>query len=301
MFLPNIYKEMSKKKLQEITIAQLCEKSTASHIGTDIVFFDDIREMPQFTEAKRLRCLLVALCTEGEAQYSVDTITHVVKKNDIIIISEGPVLDSLQLTADCKGICIALDPEFFKEVVKGVHDFSSLILFAKNHPVAHMGNEEIHLLQLYLRACKQKIDERDHKFRKEVVQSMLTTMIYDISNALFRIQYEPNKRQTRAEIIFAEFIDLVEKNYMTKRRVSWYGKQLCITPKYLSETIKAISRRTPNEWINKYVTMELRSQLKNTTKSIKEIAEEMCFPNQSFLGKYFKEHVGVSPSEYRRS
>jgi len=26
----------------------------------------------------------------------------------------------------------------------------------------------------------------------------------------------------------------------------------------------------------------------------------MNFPNQSFLGKYFKEHVGMSPSEYRR-
>jgi len=26
----------------------------------------------------------------------------------------------------------------------------------------------------------------------------------------------------------------------------------------------------------------------------------MNFPNQSFLGKYFKEHIGVSPSGYRK-
>ena len=39
--------------------------------------------------------------------------------------------------------------------------------------------------------------------------------------------------------------------------------------------------------------------LKNTTKSIKEIAQELNFSNQSFLGKYFKEHMGVSPSDYR--
>ena len=30
------------------------------------------------------------------------------------------------------------------------------------------------------------------------------------------------------------------------------------------------------------------------------ITEEMNFPNQSFLGKYFKEHVGMSPSAYRK-
>ena len=50
-----------------------------------------------------------------------------------------------------------------------------------------------------------------------------------------------------------------------------------------------------------YVTIEMRIQLRNSTKSIKEIAEEMNFANQSFLGKYFKEHVGISPSEYRKN
>ncbi|MBF1605860.1 MAG: AraC family transcriptional regulator, partial [Prevotella shahii] len=47
-------------------------------------------------------------------------------------------------------------------------------------------------------------------------------------------------------------------------------------------------------------TLELRVQLKNTTKSVKEIAKELNFPNQSFLGKFFKEQVGLSPSQYRK-
>jgi len=62
-----------------------------------------------------------------------------------------------------------------------------------------------------------------------------------------------------------------------------------------------VSRRTPNEWIDNYVTLEIRVLLKNSSMSIKEIAQNLNFPNQSFLGKYFKEHVGMSPKEYRRS
>lgn len=62
-----------------------------------------------------------------------------------------------------------------------------------------------------------------------------------------------------------------------------------------------VSHQTPNRWIDYYVTLELRVLLRNTDKSIKEITNQMHFPNQSFLGKYFKEHVGVSPSKYRRS
>ena len=90
-------------------------------------------------------------------------------------------------------------------------------------------------------------------------------------------------------------------NFRSERRVSWYSEQLCISPKYLSETVKNVSKRTPNEWIDAYVTMELRMLLRNTQRSIKEIAQSLNFSNQSFLGKYFKEHVGMSPSEYRRS
>ncbi|MEG1673333.1 MAG: helix-turn-helix domain-containing protein, partial [Alistipes sp.] len=37
-----------------------------------------------------------------------------------------------------------------------------------------------------------------------------------------------------------------------------------------------------------------------TTKSIKEIAEELHFSDQSFFGKYFLLHTGVRPSEYRK-
>ena len=75
---------------------------------------------------------------------------------------------------------------------------------------------------------------------------------------------------------------------------------MCITAKYLSETVKQVSKRTPNEWIDSYVTLEVRVLLKNSTKAIKEIALELNFPNQSFLGKFFKEHVGMSPSAYRK-
>ena len=47
--------------------------------------------------------------------------------------------------------------------------------------------------------------------------------------------------------------------------------------------------------------LEIRVMLKNSKMSIKQIAEELNFPNQSSLGKYFKEHYGTSPSHFRRS
>ena len=147
---------------------------------------------------------------------------------------------------------------------------------------------------------KEKMRATDNKFRRDIVRTLILAMFYDLSNVIVRLQESESKKQTRADSIFTQFIRLVELNFRKERRVGWYAEQLCITPKYLSETVKNVSNRTPNEWIDSYVSLELRVLLKSTTKSIKEISDDMTFPNQSFLGKFFREHVGVSPSAYRK-
>ena len=150
------------------------------------------------------------------------------------------------------------------------------------------------------RALEYKVDDTAHRFRRETGRSLMTTMVYDLSNGRYRIMHDEGNSRARAEKLFTDFIKLVEANFRTQRRVGWYALNLGITPKYLSEVIRTASRRTPNEWIDDYVTHEIRVMLKNTTLSIKDIAQQLNFPNQSFLGKYFKEHVGVSPSQYRK-
>jgi AraC-like DNA-binding protein len=149
---------------------------------------------------------------------------------------------------------------------------------------------------------RQKMADKAHHFRTNLVKALLLAMFYDMSNVIWRVgQSEDIRTRKRADSLFTEFITLLEENVRTERRVSWYAEQIGITPKYLSEMVKQVSKRTPNDWIDNYVMLEIRVLLKNTTKSIKEIADAVNFPNQSFLGKFFKEHMGMSPSEYRKS
>lgn len=190
--------------------------------------------------------------------------------------------------------------DFFNEIIKGVQDLSSLFLFTRTHPIFTLNTDTAQTFKYYFNLIKQKVDDKNHHFRKPLVSSLFKSMLYDLGNEIYQIQNQ-GKTKSRSETLFANFINLVENNFRKEKRVGWYALQLNITPKYLSETVKAISHRTPNEWIDRYVTLEIRVQLKNTAKSIKQIAQELNFPNQSFMGKYFKEHVGMSPSEYRKS
>ena len=271
------------------------------YIDNDLILFEDITKVPLPANPSRMKSLFLALCTSGKAQYTVDTKEHEVSAGDVIIISEEQVVGDYILSPDCKGIALIMSYDFFQNIVSGIHGLSALFLFARTHPVFHLESEQTKALENDIVHIKQKIEDTGHRFRRELVMTMLKALIFDMSNIIYRFQQVGDEGQTRAEIIFRNFIQAVEKNYRTERRVSWYAKHLCITSKYLSETVRIVSRRTPSDWIDSYVTRELRVMLRNSTMSIKQIADEMNFANQSFMGKYFKEHVGMSPSQFRKS
>ena len=248
----------------------------------------------------RMNFILMALCKQGQAQYTIDTHQQNVSPGDLLFVSERHLVDNYQASSDFNCSCIMLSTEFYHGFVQNVKNVSSLLLFSMNNPVVRLTPKEIQVFDNYFDVIRARMEDKSHHYRTDLVKALLLAMFYDMSGVIWRVEQKGNKAIKRSDAIFAQFIRLLENHFRTERRVGWYAEQLCITPKYLSEIVKEASLRTPNEWIDKYVILEIRVMLKNTTKSIKEISDELCFPNQSFLGKYFKEHVGVSPSEFRK-
>ncbi len=275
-------------------------KRVLRHIDDDLYLFDDIAGMPVATGPLRTTNIIVGICTGGEVCCCADTEEHCIRANDVMIIREGQVISGYKASPDVKGIGMIMSYNFFHEIVKGVRELSLLFLFSRSHPVFRLRASEVEDVTNYFNTIKKKVEDTSNHFRKDVVRLLISAMVYDISNVIYRMQSVDENKSTRSDAIFTDFILLVEQNYRAERRVGWYARQLCITAKYLSETVKQVSKRTPNDWIDNYVVMEMRVQLKNTTKSVKEIAREMNFPNQSFFGKFFKEHVGMSPAAYRK-
>ena len=274
--------------------------SGAVYLGNDLLLTEHINEVPMPTEPRYMNFILIGLCTKGEVMYQLDTIKQEIGPGDILVVSDRHIVDSYQHSEDMEGLCMIMSVNFFREIIQNVRDISSLFLFSRLHPVMSLGQEEIQTFKEYFQVIKEKIGDKRNRFQKDLIKSLLLAMFYDLSNIIYR-RKKGEKPKSRQEIIFTRFIKLVEQNFRHERRVSWYASEQKITPKYLSESVKSVSHRTPNEWIDYYTILELRVKLRNTLKPIKEIADELNFPNQSFLGKFFKDRVGMSPSQYRKS
>lgn len=291
---------MLEKQIVDIYLEEAMHWAGSVSLGEGLVLTDSIAVGPVYNGPKRINYILMALCQRGEARYTIDTRQQTVRQGDLLFVSERHIVDSYQSSPDFKCLCIMVTTEFYHSFVLNVKNVSSLLLFSTENPVVKLTETEIHTYGNYYASIREKMVAA-HPYRTEVVKALLLAMFYDMSGVIWRVEQQTSKNQTRADALFARFIKLLEANFRSERRVGWYASQLSISPKYLSEVVKQVSKRTPNDWIDHYVVLELRVLLKNSTKNIKEITEELHFPNQSFLGKYFKEHVGMSPSEYRRS
>ncbi len=291
---------VNSKNIIDASLKEARHWGNASYMEDGLVLTDRITDAPIPKDPTRLNFILMALCKKGRAQYSIDTRKQTVKPGDLLFVSERHIIDNYMATRDFECLCIMVSTDFYHDFVQNVKNVSSLLLFSMNNPVVSLTPMEIQTYSNYFQTIREKMANPQHHYRTDLVKALLLAMFYDMSNVIWRVEQTRATIQSRSDDIFSRFIRLLEANFRTERRVKWYAEELCITPKHLYEVVKQVSKRTPNEWIENYVILEIRVLLRNTTKSIKQICDELHFPNQSFLGKYFKEHIGVSPSEYRK-
>ena len=291
-----------KHDIETANIESIADKYDLPHMVNDIVLMPSLRSLSAVMEARRLSlCLFIGVCTSGVVKLMVNDRSRVAVSNNAMVITEESVVNDLHFSDDFDGMGIFLSYKLLQDVLRDVHNMSDLFLLTHNYPVFELKNDETQEMCKYFSTIKNRIEMPVHRHRREVIRLLLLTMIYDLAEAIDRTVQSSVKdeRQSRSERIFVEFIQRVRTHYTEHRKVQWYAEQMNITPKYLSEVISNASRRSPNEWIDKFVTAEMRNQLRHTDKPISEISDEMHFTSQSFFGKYFKENVGVSPTEYR--
>ena len=134
---------------------------------------------------------------------------------------------------------------------------------------------------------------------KEIVKAVLTmfiqgaTEIYKLQNNWYL------SSQSRKYEIYQEFLKLVMKHYTIHHGTSFYADELGLSLPHFCSTIKKAAGNTPLEVIASVILMEAKSRLKSTDEPVKNIALSLGFNNISFFNKFFKQHTGITPQEYR--
>ena len=299
---PHTISNMKASYTPETHTFHIKEKKSRHEIGKELIVLDniaweDLKETPM-----QIGLLLFVLCTEGEVAFTLNNCKREMKRGDLLILFGDQVVEEQSVAKDFHAKVVLMSRTFAQNCMAGLSKMWPYLLYLTEHPIVTTTKEEQDwLIDCYNLVCR-RLKRQTGKYTQEATISLVRAFYFEMCNLLdSRVKIEPSEAQTRAYAIFDEFVQLASDNFKQERSVEWYSNKMCLTPKHLSEVVKQVSGRTAGQWITSLVIIEIKSMLKLSTLSIKEIAQEMNFPNQSFMGKYFKNIEGVSPSDYRKT
>lgn len=292
---------MDNNRIRNVDISQIHHLPMIDFIGNDFAIFNDIREIPLTTYPTRLNAACLTVCTKGWCRLELNLQPCEMREGMLSIILPDQIVRQLERSDDFSGLFIAISKDFMDMVIPTMQQLFPMFLMIKERPFVSITPEETQSFQEYHSFLWSKVKLKDNPFRKEITQGLLLALFYEIYNIYqgHAVQQERIPK-SRKEDLFERFIRAVSESYKAERSVSYYADKMFLTAKHLSTVVKEISGKTAGEWIDSFVVLEAKALLKSSELSIQEIADELHFANQSFFGKYFKQHTGMSPKEYRR-
>lgn len=232
--------------------------------------------------------------------YQIDGVNYVTTSKSLVFIApyqrfrvlERSILPLFQLVFSGDYYCI----EFHKYEVA-----CNGLLFNSVYQLPHVeitDNIYTEIEYIYLKIRKKK--DEDTKFTHSIIKSYLQLLL-SLSADEKQKFIDDNSFYTQLTnekgIVFQ---DLVEKFYKVEKSTNFYASRMHMSPSAFSRKIKRSLHRSPSKIIQERTILEAKKLLHLTYKPIKEIAHELCFEDQHHFSRYFKNNVGVSPTQYRK-
>lgn len=284
-------------------------------IGDDFILGEASGERVQQNETllKMLRYpirfdgYIIFFLKKGHLRADVNLNTYDIEEHSLLISVPGNIIRVAdyreERVKDIELTFVLISREFMSGIridfLKVFQDSMKLL----DNPCIQLDDFQIDIADDYFKLARIIISSPLSK-KREIIGSLLTSLTYMSADILARRiddarRMGKEKNSARLNLVFEQFIALVNEYHNSERGMAFYAEKMCLTPKYLSKLIKQASGRSAPEWIDSFVILEAKNMLKYSGMTIKEIVYKLHFPNQSVFYKFFKAHTGMTPSEYR--
>lgn len=251
----------------------------------------------------RLQAILIILVTAGKAKISLDNVSYELSENHLIFIMPSHITQITHTSDDLKGQLLLADVTFLEEC-KPDNINPSLVNYMRlrKNPRVVLDPDETIFLERYLHLMKERITKEQHYFRVELLHIHFIAFLLELVNIVMEKKKSiPMPKLTSKEEIVNKFLQLLLQHFKEEHAITFYADKLCITSQYLSSVLKIHTGKTASEWIDEAILAEAKVLLKSPKMTILQVSQILNFADQSTFGKFFKKHVGISPTLYKKS
>ena len=247
-------------------------------------------------EMFRAGAFFYILVETGTAEFVIDCHSYIIGKGDMLLVAPRMSVKLMKKSSDFGTCGLCMEPFFFDSLSIGNYVYKRLynsshttyVLRLEDSDTVHI-RKTLDLMSHYLTS--------DHP--AEMAGSLVNFLLLQITEIFHSQNVHPAGRVKHSDALFRLFRKLLAENYRKEHELQFYADSLHISQTYLSRVIRQISGKTVNNYIAEALYTDARRLLVFTDLTVKEIADQLGFSDQSSFGKFFKKKSETSPANFR--
>ncbi|MGN1264603.1 MAG: helix-turn-helix domain-containing protein [Muribaculaceae bacterium] len=246
------------------------------------------------------------ICTAGWQKVLINSTLHLITPGKLQVVSPAFMIQALDQSDDFEVLEVIEDVRMLFPTMRSV--LPSLVPHIIEHPVVEVGNELIADLQKWtaeIANLRTSLEASPDATQTAIISKLIeVTTLKAVLHTFHQVYCLSPVTQSDGKAVSPftlQFLLSVQQNFVEHRDVAWYASQANMSTGYFSRCIRQTIGRSPSHIIALYTVQMAKTLLDKSTKSIKEISQELGFPEQFTFRKYFKQHTGMSPTDYRKA
>ncbi len=251
-----------------------------------------------YNQPNMLDGVAFCLCMAGGARIRINSREYEVGPGSVITILPNHIVEPLGRTDDLELRMLVFSLDMVDEIRVQIE----AVRYIGMNPCIQVGQQDGEVLLKMHELIYQLYRNSPVQHGNAVARGMLGVLVLQLEALYGAAALAADQRtfSSRAEELTEQFLKLLVGGYKEHRAPAYYAGKLCVTPKYLSQSVRHVTGETVYAWINKIVIVGAKNLLRTSGHSVLQVSEELNFPNPSFFGRFFKQHTGVTPLEYKK-
>jgi AraC family transcriptional regulator, transcriptional activator of pobA len=174
----------------------------------------------------------------------------------------------------------------------------------------YQSNEALHLSERERKIVLDCFSKIEYELERAIDKHSKRLILSNIELFLnYCIRFYERQFITRENVlkgILERFENLLNDYFLTEKpqtvglpSVAWCASELNLSAGYFGDLIKKETGKTAQEYIQNKVIEVAKDKIFDSSKSVSQIAYELGFKYPQHFTRFFKQHVGHSPNDYR--
>jgi len=171
------------------------------------------------------------------------------------------------------------------------------------HEALHLSPREEDIIEQIVGSINDEYLGNTDEYSKDIILAHLDSLLRYATrfyNRQFINRKEINTHiASRFQAVLADYFESGTFKEKGLPNIDMIAEQLALSPRYLSDSLKAETGKTAIEHLHLYLVEEAKSLLLTPSITISEVAYQLGFEYPQYFSRMFKKKTGISPKEYQ--